>query len=532
MKTKITAVLLLLLCLTVSFSGCGKPKAGKAFAMPILEEPVSLDPQIAHSTAERLIISNCYEGLVTIAPDGKILNGVASSYTVSPDGLTYRFTLRPDATWNVLSRHGGLLKAGYGKNFKDTFPKALKADDFVFALQRVVDPQTASDDAYLFSAIDTVSAPDNQTVEIKLSYPDENFLYALASPGAMPCNREFFELTGGRYGLETGYMLCNGPFYVASWLEKTSIKLSKNESYKGERATMPASVTLYYNKDKTQIAEKMADEVYDAAFLTEKEWNALPRQKHYNAQSLTDTTMAFLFNQRDSALKNEHLRLALCHALVFESTHLPGELPRAASLVPPFCKIGAEPYLKEGENTKGLISYSTKRAQEEFEEALLELGVTSVEMDILCTEEYKTFVQEVLQLWQRTLGVKFVGNVTVLPDNELETAVRDGNYQIALYPVRAASAFTPDFLEQFGAGNYLGFEDAKYTAFLDRMRREKSDFSNLRAACKDAETYLLQHAVLLPVQYENNYFITNRDTDGIYFYSSRDYVYFINAGKK
>lgn len=532
MKTKITAILLLLFCFAFSFSGCGKPKAGKAFAMPILEEPVSLDPQIAHSSAERLIVSNCFEGLVSIDPEGKIMNGAAESYTVSPDGLTYRFTLRPDTEWFVYSKQAALLKPIYGKNYKDDFPKKIKADDFVFALQRVLDPQTASEDTYLFSAVSSVSAPNDNTLEITLSYPDENFLYALTSPGAMPCNREFFELTGGRYGLETGYLLCNGPFYVSSWLEKTSIKLSKNEGYKGEGEVKPSSVTLYYNKDKTQIPEKMADEVYDAAFLSEKEWDALPRQKKYNAESLTDTTMAFLFNQRDTALANELLRSSLCRALIFENTHLPGDMPRAGSLVPPFCKIGAEPFLKEGEASKGLLPYSAKRATEDFEEALLELGVTSVDVNILCTEENKTFVQEVLQLWQRTLGVKFVGNVTVLPDNELETAVRDGNYQIALYPVRAASAFTPDFLEQFGAGNYMGFEDAKYTAFLDRMHREKSDFSKLRAVCTEAENYLLQHAVLLPVQYENNYFITNRDTDGIYFYSSRDYVYFINAGKK
>ena len=84
MGKRIVSVLLICILLTVSLSGCfGKTKAGKTFSMPITDEPTSLDPQIADSNAERLVISNCYEGLVTVGADGTIHNGVAESYSVS-----------------------------------------------------------------------------------------------------------------------------------------------------------------------------------------------------------------------------------------------------------------------------------------------------------------------------------------------------------------------------------------------------------------------------------------------------------------
>ena len=532
MKRRLLALLALLLCLSLSLTGCGRPKSGKAFAMPITDEPVSLDPQIAHSNAEKRIISNCFEGLLTVGPDGKLLPGVAETYTVSPDGLSYVFSLRKDTSWCVFSKHAALLKEPYGKNYKDDFPKAVTADDFVFALERVRDPQTDSPDAYLFSAIQSVTAPDTHTLKIVLSYPDENFLYALTAPGAMPCNRTFFALTGGRYGLETGYTLCNGPFHVASWLEKTSIKLSKNDAYKGERSVKPSSLTLYYNKDKTQIAGKMADEIYDAAFLTEQEWKAMPHQKKFSAQQVTDSTVAFLFNQRDALLANETMRRALTSALSPDDVHLPqGAIP-AKGIVPPFCTVGNTPLRIGEQSAKGFISHQAAQAATDFEEAMLQLGKHSAEIEVLCTAEYETYVREVLQLWQKTLGVRFVGSVTVLPEDELEAAIRSGRYQIALGSVRAASAFAPDFLEQFGTENVLGFQDAHYVALLEKMHREKSNFDTLRELVETAETYLLEHAVLYPVEYENHYFVTKQDTAGIYFYASRDYVYFIDARKK
>ena len=78
MAKKVISIVLCCILLLLSFSGCfGKTKTGKSFSMPITDEPQSLDPQIADSNAERLVASNCYEGLVRVGENGEIVNGVA-----------------------------------------------------------------------------------------------------------------------------------------------------------------------------------------------------------------------------------------------------------------------------------------------------------------------------------------------------------------------------------------------------------------------------------------------------------------------
>lgn len=545
MGKRIVSVLLICILMMLSFSGCfGKTKAGEPFSMPITDEPTSLDPQIADSNAERLVVSNCFEGLVAVNADGTLRNGVAESYTVSDNGLVYTFKLRQDAHWALYSGHKALL----GENYADTFDITVYAEDFVFALRRAVDPQTGSPDAYLFSAISGarsilagtapvnslgVQALDSFTVQITLDYADDNLLYALTAPAAMPCDEQFFALTNGRYGLEAGYTLCNGPFHVSSWQEKTTIKMVQNEDYNGEIEVKPSSLTLYYNEDASKIPEKMASGNYDAAFLSKTQFDAMEDTSDLNVQALENTTKAFVFNQRNSSLANENLRLALCCAANLSDLSALGEnIQRAEGVVPPYCKIGAQAYRQEGQRTK-LPSYDETRAKQYFEEALLELGASSVELEVLCTEEDNDFIRQIVQNWQKVLGVKFVATIKAVSQTELEAEVADGNFTVALYPLTASSVTTADFLEStFSTGNLFGFTSAEYTALLSQIRTSVSDFDALRTACINAENYLLQHAVIFPVYYQESYFVTSDDTKGIYFYSSGDYVYFIDATKK
>ncbi len=548
MFKKLLSFFMILVLILFSFSGCfGKTKEGKAFSMPITDEPTSLDPQIAASNAERLVAVNCYEGLMRIASDGSIQPGVAERYSVSSDGLVYTFYLRQDAHWALFSGHKALLSPQYGDDYKNVYDATVYAEDFVFALQRAVDPQTGSADAFLFSSIAGareimagqaaastlgVQAIDRFTVQITLAYSDENLLYALTVPGAMPCDREFFELTAGRYGLEAGYTLCNGPLHVSKWTEKTSVKLVKNDDYNGEQPAKPASLTLYYNADADKVPEKLAAGTYDAGFLSKAEYDALSDTENLNVQSLENTTYAFLFNMQNTRMSSENMRKALCFATDTEKITLLGEnVTTATGLVPPYCKIGAGAYREAG-NTAAMLSYDAAAAKACFDEALLELGVSSVEIEVLCEENCGDYVRAVTQAWQKALGVKFVVSVQVVTADALEAAVTDGNYTVVFYPLTADSVMTSAFLESFGDGNRFGTSSADFAQKLSEVRASTGNFNALRAACMAAEDHLLQHAVLLPVLWQGTYFVTSKDTKDIYFYSSKDYVYFSCATKK
>jgi oligopeptide transport system substrate-binding protein len=146
-----------------------------------LAEPESLDPHKVTTNFQENITRNLFEGLVVLDPKGNVAPGVAESWSVSEDGLSYRFKLRSNARWS----NGDPVTAG----------------DFVFSFRRMEDPKTLSRSAEELYAIKNaeevntgkldvtalgVAAPDERTVEITLKAPTPYFLQVLVMEPAMP----------------------------------------------------------------------------------------------------------------------------------------------------------------------------------------------------------------------------------------------------------------------------------------------------------------------------------------------------------
>ena len=93
----------------------------------ITEEPVTLDPQIANDDAARLVITNIFEGLVRLDKDNQVSPGAAEKWTVDENGLVYTFYLRKDLCWSDGTE--------------------LTANDFVYGIQRAIQPSTGSETA-------------------------------------------------------------------------------------------------------------------------------------------------------------------------------------------------------------------------------------------------------------------------------------------------------------------------------------------------------------------------------------------------
>ena len=116
--------------------------SGGAFAAGELRiansgEPDTLDPHHVSGIWENRIVGDMFMGLTTEAADGSVIPGAAESWQVSDDGLIYTFTLR-DHTWS------------------DGTP--VTADDFVFALRRILDPAQAAEYASLLYTIKNAEA--------------------------------------------------------------------------------------------------------------------------------------------------------------------------------------------------------------------------------------------------------------------------------------------------------------------------------------------------------------------------------------
>src|SRR5689334_479455 len=175
-------------------SGCGEkavaPVQGAVLNRGNVGEPKSLDPQFASTQWEAAIAADIMTGLVVDGPDGKPLPGAAEKWDVSPDGLTWTFHLRSE-------------------NWSDG--RKVTAEDFAFAWQRLMDPRTAANAAFILyvvknaqainggkAAPDTlgVRAVDDKTLEVRLEHPAPYFAELLTHPATGPVPHQVVETRG------------------------------------------------------------------------------------------------------------------------------------------------------------------------------------------------------------------------------------------------------------------------------------------------------------------------------------------------
>lgn len=188
-------------------------------------DPATLDHHRTQTVSEGRILKDLYEGLVTQDAKGEAVPGVAESWTVSDDGLTYTFTLREDAKWS----NGDPVTAG----------------DFSFAFHRIMDPATAAGYASVLYAIRNaeavnggslpvdelgVKALDDRTLEITLESPTPYFIELLTHQTGLPLHQASVEANGDKF-TTPGTMVTNGAYRLVSFQPNDKIVMERNENF-------------------------------------------------------------------------------------------------------------------------------------------------------------------------------------------------------------------------------------------------------------------------------------------------------------
>ena len=176
-------------------------------------DPVGLDPHTTNATATRNMLENVYDTLVMFDSSLQIVPGLAESWEASEDGLTWTFKLRPGVTF-----HNG---------------DPLKASDVAFSINRIKDPEVASPRSGDFAVVESVTAPDDETVVITLSEPFSPLLSKLAQSLNVIVSEA---VTTANNGDLNGAVVGTGPFRFVEYLPQTRLVLEKNEDFWGEDA--------------------------------------------------------------------------------------------------------------------------------------------------------------------------------------------------------------------------------------------------------------------------------------------------------
>jgi len=200
-------------------------------------EPPHLDPTAGAAAAiDEVVYANIFEGLTRIGENGEVLPALAESWEISDDGLTYTFHLADGVTF-----HDGA---------------AFDAGDVVFSFQRAMADDSVNAQKQLFSAIDRVTAPDDETVVVTLKQPAGNLLFNLGWGDAVivdPASADANKQTP----------VGTGPFTFDRWVSGDRVELSKNPDYWGEPAALER-VTFKFIPDPAAAAAALLSGDVDA----------------------------------------------------------------------------------------------------------------------------------------------------------------------------------------------------------------------------------------------------------------------------
>ncbi len=528
---------LVIVALLFTLSSCSGGD-NKAISYSLSASPSTLDPQYATDTGAHIIINNTFEGLVRLSADGEITPGLAESWTVSPDGLTYTFTLKQGTEWYCPS----VLKSEFGEEFYNKFStEKVTAKDFVFAMQRAVSPDTGSPSAHRLFIIENaadirsgkadpstlgVTAPQDYTLVIRLTEPCPDLLERLTESVFMPCNEEFFGAMNGRYGLTHKHILCNGPFYVSAWSKDDSLSIRKNKYYSGSQEVSPSSVNFDFKFDLKTAPGRISNASLSAAMLPPD--CALPENSALVREN-KNSVFGFIFNCNDSYLKNTNVRLALCNSIdrSLFSTEVNGAVPMSG-FVPQNCSAGSGNYRDSvGAQTPHITSNSAA-AQGYWRNALAELEKDRIELKVLCPEWLDNSVRRQLQIWQQTLGISLGITIETKTPEEIQSAVDSGDFQIALAGIEAEYDNAVDFLASLRSGSAMRFSSDEYNKIIDRLLTVEEE-NDLLGGCFTAESHILQQGYCYPLYCRSSRFVVHEEIEGIAVGKSESTVSFIGV---
>ena len=479
---------LALLCPLLSLSGC----SGEVFNIyfGVDSEPRNLDPQMAESYGELLAVRNCFRGLIKEDIDGNAVLDLAESCDISEDRLTYTFKLK-DAEW------------------KNGTP--VTADDFVFALTRAVDPVTASPSSQALinivgasarisgdsTAVFGVTATDEKALIINLVRPDSTFLLSLTAAVFKPCNREFFENCGGKYGLSKEHILTNGQYTVSQWTKGRHVKLTSTDKSDTESGK-PQNVYITVSATGKNCIQRIMDGEIGMTVDNCNDHTAVNTSK-YTVLTAHEKTYALIFNKNTDVGKSKLLTDAFARAVHKEyySSRMSDRFKTAQSVLPEDSTVL---YRTVGDISVPDYGYQfdSNTARNDLltaVSALKDKKLPAISILYCDNAEIRSILGDVVSQWQSNLGA-YVNIASVPSEKKLLESISANEYTVAIVPLSGTVAeILTNFATQ-NSGMYLQNED--YNNAIKKLT-ETDDYAVATTAIENCLEILSNESAVIPV---------------------------------
>lgn len=493
-------LLLIFLCLIFSFviTGCDNETMNDETVRYALEsEPATLDPAKSTALSESNVELALFEGLTRLDEYENPQPAAAKSWEISPDGTEYTFHLRDNLYWNDGTK--------------------LTAQDFEYAWKRVLDPNTASENAYMMYPLNNgeeffkqevsvddvgVKAIDEKTLYVKLKAPVTYFLNLTAFHAYYPVPRHVVEKDPEIWAANDK-IVSNGPFVLTHWIHSNQLQFIKNDKYwdkdKVKLETMQWPISESQSTRVSMVESGQANITVEPPI---SEQDRLTKEGLFKMSPYLGSYY-YSFNTKKAPFDNPLVRKAFSMAVDREmlvNNVIKGGKEPAYAWVPPGLTnpVTKKDFRQEGGN---LVTYDVQKARELLAEAGYPDGKGLPPITILYnTNEMHKAVAEVIQdMWKKNLNVE----VELLnQESKVYLDARNtGNFQVARASWVGDYADPMTFMDVYLDENNDGQYHNPIYNNLIRTAQNSNNQEIRMQAMHDAENILMNDAVVLPIYY-------------------------------
>lgn len=507
-RKKIFAVILVMTMLVTLAAGCGKgSKSGgndQVFRYALEAEPVTLDPARSTAIPESLVEVQIFEGLARLDAKDQPVPGVAEKWDVSPDGMKYVFYLRPNAKWS----NG----------------EPVTAHDFAFAWKRALDPEFASENAYMLYPVKNaqaynekkatadqlgIKAVDDRTLEVTLEKPTEYFLSLTAFHVFYPVHQKTVIASPDKWATDVKTLIGNGPFKITNWVHSGKLEFVKNDQYwdaaavkltKMEWPISDSQTTRLALIENNQVDMMVEPPVVEHDRLAKA--GLLKISPYLGAQY-------YVFNTQKAPFNNPKVRkafaLAINRDMLVKNVIKGGKQPAYAWVAPGLINPATgKDFREEGGNyvVEDIALAKTLLAEAGYPDGQ---GLPPITILFNTSEIHKSVAEAIQEMWKKNLGITV--NLTNQESKVFLASRSQGEFQIARASWIGDYADPMTFMDVFRDPT----NDAKYrNPAYDRLIEQAQSTIDQKVrmqAMHDAEKMLFEDTVIMPIYYSTLPFV-------------------------
>lgn len=500
--------------LTLIFINAFALSEPKKVTISIPHEPPQLDSTKTTDYISAMVLGHVMEGLTKFDSRGKIIPGIATSWQISGNGIT--FHLRKNAVWSD--------------------GKPVTAHDFVFAWQKVVEPANASPYASIMypiknaEAINTrkitditqlgVKALDSSTLQVNFETPCAYFPALAAFTSFLPIREEFHKLKGKRYAADANDLLFNGPFKLTKWQHGSSLRFEKNEKYYDQSQTNIDIIDVpYIIAEKLPLFNFFRDKKIDLAELDKDTYQLAQRQGLKLIPFNDGAGVYILFNHDKSRLtSNINLRKAIAEAinveeLVNKIVAIPGNKP-LYGLIPSYMPGIKLRFRQEFPLPKA--KPNLQKARMHLSKAMKELNLPEPPTLYLLIDDFRTSEAEFFQnALKKHLGINLKIDKQIFKQRLAKA--NEGDFDLVYW------LWVPDYLDPMTFADLIASWNPSnqgkfFNSLVDKeLKKAQStiDQQTRMSSIAAAEKIALEHVALIPLHERAKLYVKKDGIDNI-----------------